>query len=88
MNASFTGTPAYGITTTLIEDSIGEVLDHLLVSYQFDCVYPVGIDKHKAVRHEWRIPEKTLILMAFFGGAVGALFGMLFFHRKMISARL
>lgn len=41
-----------------------------------------GIDKHKAVRHEWRIPEKTLILMAFFGGAVGALFGMLFFHHK------
>ena len=40
-----------------------------------------GIDKHKAVKHRWRIPEATLLLVSVFGG-VGGLLGMLFFHHK------
>lgn len=41
-----------------------------------------GIDKKKAVNHQWRIPESTLILIAFWGGAVGCLGGMVYFHHK------
>ena len=31
-----------------------------------------GVDKQKARRNKWRIPEKTLILSAVIGGSVGA----------------
>lgn len=41
-----------------------------------------GVDKGRAVRHRWRIPESVLISSAFFGGAAGALAGMLLFHHK------
>jgi uncharacterized membrane protein YsdA (DUF1294 family) len=35
-----------------------------------------GIDKYKAVRHQWRIPESTLLLMAVLGGGIGSIMGM------------
>ena len=41
-----------------------------------------GMDKHKAKKRKWRIPESTLLLMAFLGGAPGALIGMKTFHHK------
>lgn len=41
-----------------------------------------GIDKQKARRNLWRIPEKTLLLSAFIGGSAGAILGMQFFHHK------
>ena len=41
-----------------------------------------GIDKRKAQKGRWRIPESTLLLLAFFGGAIGALMGMRVFHHK------
>lgn len=41
-----------------------------------------GVDKHRAVEGEWRIPEKTLLMTAGIGGGVGALFGMRIFHHK------
>ena len=41
-----------------------------------------GIDKRKAVRNKWRIPEATLVLFAAIGGALGALLGMLVWHHK------
>lgn len=41
-----------------------------------------GIDKQKARRNMWRIPEKTLLLSAVIGGSIGAVFGMQFFHHK------
>ena len=41
-----------------------------------------GIDKHKAIRHEWRLSESTLLLPIALGGAYGALIGMLIFHHK------
>lgn len=42
----------------------------------------MGIDKSKAKRKVWRIPEKTLFLSASIGGSVGAIIGMYFFHHK------
>lgn len=41
-----------------------------------------GIDKLKAKADAWRIPEKTLILLAVIGGAFGAFLGMKVFHHK------
>ena len=46
-----------------------------------------GIDKAKAKRGHWRIPERTLILLAFFGGAAGAWIGMLLFRHKTQHAK-
>lgn len=40
-----------------------------------------GIDKSKAKRDKWRIPESTLIVAAVFG-IIGGLLGMLAFHHK------
>lgn len=41
-----------------------------------------GIDKWKAKRSKWRIAEATLLLLAFFGGSVGAWLGMHVWHHK------
>lgn len=41
-----------------------------------------GIDKAKAKRGAWRVPEKTLFLLPLLGGSVGALLGMRVFHHK------
>ena len=41
-----------------------------------------GIDKRRAVRGIWRIPESVLILSAIAGGGPGAYAGMKFFHHK------
>ena len=40
------------------------------------------IDKQKAKKHLWRIPESTLMLSAAVGGSIGALLGMYTFHHK------
>lgn len=44
------------------------------------CMY--GIDKWKARNHKWRISENALMLVAFFGGGVGAFCGMQCFRHK------
>lgn len=41
-----------------------------------------GIDKMKARKGKWRIPEATLLLLAFLGGSIGAFAGMEVFHHK------
>lgn len=33
-------------------------------------------DKYKAKKSRWRIPERTLMSVAFFGGSIGCLLGM------------
>ena len=42
----------------------------------------MGLDKQKARRDAWRIPEKTLFLAALLGGALGGTVGMHLFHHK------
>ena len=42
----------------------------------------MGYDKRRAKRHEWRVPEKILFLIAIFGGSIGSNLGMRIFRHK------
>jgi len=42
----------------------------------------MGIDKYKAKKRAFRIPEATLFLVAVIGGSLGCILGMLTFHHK------
>lgn len=42
----------------------------------------MGVDKSRARRHKWRIPEKTLFLSALLGGSIGSIAGMQVFRHK------
>lgn len=46
-----------------------------------------GIDKLKAKKGSYRIPEKVLIGFSFFFGAIGGVLGMYFFHHKTRKAK-
>lgn len=46
-----------------------------------------GVDKSKAKRSEMRIPERTLLCLSFFGGALGGLLGMQLFRHKTKKPR-
>ena len=43
-----------------------------------------GIDKWKAKRSKWRIPESKLLMMAALGGSVGAWLGVKTWHHKTL----
>ncbi len=42
----------------------------------------MGVDKIKAKRRKWRIPEATLFLVAVIGGSIGSIAGMYIFRHK------
>ena len=42
------------------------------------------VDKMKAVKKIWRIPERTLFFIAFAGGSLGILVGMQLFRHKTL----
>lgn len=42
----------------------------------------MGLDKRRARRGEWRVPEKWFFLLALLGGAPGAILGMYAFRHK------
>ncbi len=46
-----------------------------------------GIDKWKAKRSKWRIPEMTLLSIAVIGGSVGAWIGMKVWHHKTMHKK-
>lgn len=46
-----------------------------------------GIDKWRAQGGRWRIPERTLLLLAAFGGASGACLGMVMWNHKTSHKR-
>lgn len=45
-------------------------------------IFSMYIDKKRARRHQWRISEKTLFLIALFGGSAGSVIGMYMFRHK------
>ena len=42
----------------------------------------MAIDKYKAQKARWRIPEKTLFLITLLGGGIGTITGMYMFRHK------
>lgn len=46
-----------------------------------------GIDKWKAKRARWRIPESTLLTIAALGGSLGAWLGMRVWHHKTLHKK-
>lgn len=42
----------------------------------------MGIDKWKAKRNAWRIPEQTLLSLVVLGGGIGGILGMYLFRHK------
>lgn len=44
--------------------------------------FAMGIDKRKAIKHAYRIPEATLFTLSALGGSIGSILGMYFFHHK------
>ncbi len=47
----------------------------------------MGIDKQRARAKAWRIPEKTLLIIAFLGGGPGSMLGMYIFRHKTKHAK-
>ena len=46
-----------------------------------------GIDKYKAKKAKWRIPEATLLLLAVLGGSIGAWMEMKVWHHKTMHKK-
>lgn len=45
------------------------------------------VDKQKAKKRQWRIPEKVLLGSAVFGGSIGAWLGMQIFRHKTLHRK-
>lgn len=43
----------------------------------------MGIDKSRAIRHKWRIRERTLWILTIVGGGLGTFLGMMIWRHKI-----
>ena len=65
---------------------------HMIIIYYLLAINAVaffayGIDKLKARKGWWRIPESTLLLLAIIGRSVGAWLGMKAWHHKTMHKK-
>lgn len=63
------------------------ILGYLLLSNLVAFVV-YGIDKYKARKGKWRISESTLLMLAVFGGSIGAWLAMKVFHHKTMHKKI
>ena len=54
----------------------------LLAAMNLAAFCAMGIDKRRARRRQWRIPEKTLFALVLLGGGIGGTMGMYVFRHK------
>ena len=54
----------------------------LLALWNFIVFITYGADKNRAIKNKWRVPERTLLWMAFLLGGCGAFLGMQTFRHK------
>ena len=66
---------------------MGTILIYYLVVINVVMFFVYGIDKWKAKRSRWRIPEAALLMLAAIGGSVGALLGMYVWHHKTLHKK-
>lgn len=53
-----------------------------LILWSLVAFIAMGMDKSRARKGRWRVPEATLFLFALLGGGLGATLGMHVFHHK------
>ncbi len=53
-----------------------------LFAINFISFVTMGVDKARARKRLWRIPESTLFVLALIGGSIGSIAGMYFFRHK------
>ena len=66
---------------------MNSVLLYYLIAINIVTFFVYGIDKWKAKQGSWRISEATLLLLAVFGGSIGALLGMQVWHHKTMHKK-
>ena len=59
-----------------------QVLSYYLIAVNVLAFVLMGLDKRRAKKNAWRIPERTLFLPVIFGGALGGVAGMRLFRHK------
>ena len=67
--------------------TIEQLIIIYLVAINVVTFFMYGIDKLKAKRSKWRIPEATLIGLAVIGGSIGAWLGMRVWHHKTMHKK-
>ena len=73
----------FAMEGTYVTEILILVLKWYLAAMNTVAFCAAGYDKLAAIRHAWRIPEKTLFALAALGGAGGLLLGMLAFRHKI-----
>lgn len=58
-----------------------------LVIINLIAFFAMWLDKRKAKRGAWRIPENSLMVLAVIGGSIGAIAGMYTFRHKTKKLR-
>ena len=67
--------------------SLKAIIIFYLVIININTFFLYGIDKWKAQRSRWRVPESVLLGMAAIGGSVGAWLGMQVWRHKTQHAK-
>lgn len=65
-----------------MEQTVIYVITGYLIIMSLTGFIMMGIDKRKAIKKTWRIPERTLFLITFLGGGIGTFLGMYAFRHK------
>lgn len=68
-------------------ETVRTVLAVYLAAINTTAAVAACADKRRAIRGRWRIPERTLLLLGFFGGAAGELLVMLLIRHKTKHAK-
>ena len=77
--------PGFNIITKTMNTTTLILLYIVLINILTFFIY--GIDKLKAKKSKWRVPENTLIGMAIIGGSIGAWLGMKIWHHKTLHKK-
>ena len=68
-------------------NTLHSCLTYYLLAINTVTFFVYGIDKYKAKKAKWRIPEVTLLLLAVLGGSIGAWMGMKVEHHKTMHKK-
>ncbi|NCC09440.1 MAG: DUF1294 domain-containing protein [Bacteroidia bacterium] len=68
-------------------DRIYQIILYYLLGINVLTLILFGVDKLKAKKHWWRIPESTLLILAVVGGSIGAVAGMYVFRHKTMREK-